>query len=76
MLQSYEGTRNFNLAVTSTGIEIIKRSKLEDELAIHGQDHKRLTKQILANEKLFEPKRIYSEGINLNKTFYKGKAFS
>lgn len=32
-----------------------------------------MTKQIITNEKLFEPKRIYSEGISLNKTLYKGK---
>jgi hypothetical protein len=63
------------LAVTSTGLQVVKEQFKED-LGLTSYDHRRLTKQIVANEKLFDPKRIYSEGINLNKTLYKGKCHS
>ena len=72
MLQSNEGTRNFKLAVASTDIKVIK-DQHNDDLSLQRYDHRRLTKQIVENEKIFEPKRIYTEGVNLNKTFYKGR---
>jgi hypothetical protein len=60
------------LAVTSAGFTVIKDKNFQDN-AEQSKDHRLLTKQIVANQNHHEPKRIYTEGVNFNKTFYKGK---
>ena len=59
------------LAVTSAGISVVRDNTLVEFAT--SNDIRLLTKQAAANDAHHQPKRIFTEGVNFNKTFYKGK---